>query len=91
MTPQEIQNHLLQKLSHNECILKRINELKKELLTTAPDNIDLKIGDNISITNDYGRKFKGYRVLGFNKKGQIYVNTESFWCPWDKSKVKKTK
>lgn len=71
----------------------------ENLKTTAPEETDLKVGDHVIFTNDYGVEFKN-RVIGFatndlyvkygNKKF-VYLEKDSFWMPVSVNQLKKVK
>lgn len=47
---------------------------------------DLRVGDIVSFTNDYGVEIAPLEVLGFRSadywhEGSIYLNTDGYWCP----------
>ena len=48
-------------------------------------NCDLKVGDIVTFTNDYGVSFKGNKVLGFLSKPDnnrcVYLDFDCYWFP----------
>lgn len=66
----------------------RKNEFIKNLSEVAPENCDLKIGDWVSWTNDYGVEWE-HQILGFqygDEYGDKYhkhviLDKESYWFP----------
>lgn len=57
-------------------------------LQECPRDFDLKIGDKVIYTNDYGVEFKGHTIVGFTndhflfKYGNcVYLDKDSYWCP----------
>ena len=53
------------------------------VLDSSPET-DLKVGDIVTFTNDYGVVFKGYKVLGFCEPDNdrcVFVNSDSYWFP----------
>lgn len=52
------------------------------------------VGDVVTFTNDYGVKFEGLRVIGFDNpiyenSGTIYIDTDAFWFPHRPDQLKK--
>jgi len=58
----------------------------KDLITESPIPCDLKVGDLVIFTNDYGVQFK-LTVVGFCVPSEclperfIYLNDDSWWFP----------
>lgn len=58
--------------------------VRNNKVTVLPESTetDLKIGDIVTFTNDYGVVFKGYKVLGFCEPDNgrcVYVSSSSYW------------
>ena len=49
------------------------------------ENSDLRIGDKVTFTNDYGVKFENLEVLGFRNRKDflpnnvVYLDKDSYW------------
>lgn len=57
-------------------------------LQECPRDFDLRVGDKVTYTNDYGVEFKGHTIVGFTndhllfKYGNcVYLDTDSYWFP----------
>jgi hypothetical protein len=71
--------------------IRTVEQVKKEALKNCPFNSGFKIGDKVTLTNDHGRKFHGYRIIGFTEPeckggGWIYIDapksgTCAHWFP----------
>ena len=63
--------------------------VKNNLSKFPPIGCDFKLGDTVTFTNEYGVKFEGLKVIGFEKEidpdwmpGRfIYLNTSCYWFP----------
>lgn len=63
--------------------------VKNDLSKFPPVACDFKLGDVVTFTNEYGVKFKGLKVIGFEKEidpdwlpGRfIYLDTSCYWFP----------
>lgn len=58
--------------------------------------LDLKVGDIVDFTNEFGVKFKGYKILGFEPNADkdsrcVYLNWESYWFAAKPEKLEKVK
>ena len=64
-----------------------LQDLKKQINSTAPIECGLKVGDRVIYRNDFGVKFGPFEVIGFEKKEDIsggrfvYLNSDSYWFP----------
>ncbi|HJD91982.1 hypothetical protein [Bacteroides coprosuis] len=65
-------------VKHHQVILKSLK------------GVDLKVGEIVNFENEYGIKFYGFKVLGFDKDGVcsnpsdvrcVYLDWDSFWFP----------
>lgn len=77
--------------------------MNKEAFMNSPDYLkvppiecDLKVGDMVTYTNDYGVVFKGLEVTGFHRitpdflpDNFIYLNTDAYWFPHKRASLKK--
>lgn len=67
--------------------MKTFDELVSTLEKEPPFPCDLKVGDTVTFTNDYGVSFHGLKVTGFAKKEDceygrfIFLNTSCYWFP----------
>lgn len=55
-----------------------------KLKKTPPVECGFKIDDQVTFTNDYGVKFEGLRVIGFDTDDSfygrfIYLDTDCYW------------
>ena len=63
--------------------------VKNDLSPVPPAECAFKTGDTVTFTNEYGVKFEGLTVIGFEKKINpdflpncfIYLNTSCYWFP----------
>ena len=63
--------------------------IKNELSNVSPVECNFKVGDVVTFTNEYGVKFEGLKVIGFEKEidpdwmpGRfVYLNTSCYWFP----------
>ena len=63
--------------------------VKNELSPVPPAECAFKTGDTVTFTNDYGVKFEGLKVVGFEKEIDpdflpnrfVYLNTSCYWFP----------
>ena len=63
--------------------------VKNDLSKFPPIGCDFKLGDTVTFTNEYGVKFEGLKVIGFEKEigpdflpnRFIYLNTGCYWFP----------
>ena len=63
--------------------------VKNDLSKFPPIGCDFKLGDTVTFTNDYGVKFEGLTVIGFEKEIDpdflpnrfVYLNTSCYWFP----------
>lgn len=78
------------KRSIKERFIERVKNGKIEMFNTLeevlPNNpFDLKIGDTVMFTNDYGVTFGPHEILGFSKgdlNGRyVYLDYDCFWFP----------
>lgn len=65
---------------------------------TSCPNTDLKIGDLVTFTNEYGAQFKNLEVLGFLSLSHplakdhgrvVYLSKDSYWFPVTLNSVNK--
>lgn len=60
-------------------------EIYKNISDVLTTDIDLKKGDLVSFTNDYGVTFSPFKVLGFQKPdkygGCVFIDSDAFWFP----------
>lgn len=71
--------------------------VKKENIQVLKEleNSDLKIGDIVTFTNEYGVQFENLEILGFRNNNDfmperhVYLNKSSFWFPIKLSEIKK--
>ncbi len=72
--------------SHPDCNIQRLSEVIKDPQT------DLKVGDTVIFTNDYGVKFL-HKVIGFttpNKYGRcVYLDFDCYWFAEKPEKLQK--
>jgi hypothetical protein len=67
----------------------KVNVLKKL------ENSDLKTGDIVTFTNEYGVQFENLEILGFRNNTDflpdrsVYLNKSSYWFPIKLSEIKK--
>lgn len=65
--------------------MQTLEQVKAELLMQPPEGCDLKVGDKVTYTNDYGVSFHGLTVIGFAKEpcnGRfVHLDTDSYWFP----------
>ena len=70
----------------NEDNFKKDAKAKKWNILNSIDGVDLKVGDKVTLTNDYGVVFRGMTVLGFCEKtsfgGCVYLNADCYWYPF---------
>lgn len=56
-----------------------MQDMVKELSTVPPVECEFKLGDTVSYTNEYGIKFDGLKIIGFEtKEGYAYQVEENF-------------
>ena len=63
--------------------------VKNELSPVPPVECAFKLGDTVTFTNEYGVKFEGLKVIGFEKEIDldflpnrfVYLNTSCYWFP----------
>lgn len=63
--------------------------VENDLSPVPPVECDFKTGDTVTFTNEYGVKFEGLKVIGFEKgidpdwmPGKfVYLNTSCYWFP----------
>lgn len=69
-------------------------KLSDVLPDVSPDSEeDVKVGDTIMFTNDYGVTFGPHTVLGFCELWHgrcVYFDHESYWCPARPDQIKLT-
>ena len=59
------------------------------------ENSDLKIGDIVTFTNEYGVQFEDIEILGFRNNTDflpdrcVYLNQSSYWFPIKLTEIKK--
>jgi hypothetical protein len=78
----------------------KIAEFKTKLSDEVPEEFDcdLKVGDTVTFTNEFGVSFEGLKVIGFKFEDwferkynkYIYLNTSSYWFPHEPSELEKT-
>ena len=76
-------------IDHTEAFKEWASRNEPNLFSSLSDvmdsEMDLKIGDKVMFTNDYGVVFGPYEVLGFcnpSKWGNcVYLNKSSYWFP----------
>lgn len=62
--------------------------IERELTNEAPKDSGLKVGDEVTWTNDYGVKFTN-KIIGFNYTNEhnkeynkfVHLDTDSYWFP----------
>lgn len=78
---------------HEAKFLQRSKDEKWNVLDTL-DGCDLRVGDIVTYTNDYGVTFEGMKVLGFCTPtiwgGCVYLNTDAYWFPHTVNSLQKT-
>lgn len=58
-------------------------------------NIDFKIGDIVTFTNEFGVEFENLEILGFREnpdflpERKVYLNTSAYWFAVKLSEIKK--
>jgi hypothetical protein len=75
--------------------MRTLEQVVESLLKECPFGSELKVGDKIDYTNDYGTVFPNLEVIGFgNEKtswgGYIYLKKSSYWYPVTIESVKKS-
>lgn len=72
--------------------------IKSELSPTPFVACDLKVGDIVTYTNDYGVSFHGRKVTGFSDpktsyhpEAHIHLAKDAYWFPVKESSLSKTK
>lgn len=73
-----------------------MNEFIKQL-DTNPRGTGFNVGDTVDWVNDYGVKWR-HQVIGFNYTSHmaakygctVYLNTDSYWFPYNPGKLKKS-
>ena len=64
-----------------------------DMLRSSPIECDLKIGDIVTFTNEYGVSFPNLIVIGFNKTlwqdRFIHISTDCAWFPVRRSELTK--
>lgn len=63
-----------------------------DMLRSSPIECDLKIGDIVTFTNEYGVSFPNLIVIGFSKPAQdrfIHISTDCAWFPVKRSTLTK--
>lgn len=68
--------------------------IKKHDVTVLQDSTetDLKAGDIVTFTNDYGVQFKGMKVLGFCEPDNdrcVYISSDCYWFAERPASLKK--
>lgn len=75
-----------------------VQEYGRKLRQTPPVPCDLKVGDRVTFTNEFGASFPGCRVIGFANDDSFYgrfihfIGPEhpgAFWFPVRPSEIKK--
>ncbi|MCZ2222542.1 MAG: hypothetical protein LC122_02815 [Chitinophagales bacterium] len=72
--------------------------VKKENIEVlkSTENSDLKIGDKVTFTNDYGVQFENKEILGFRKNDNflsdrvVYLDSDAYWFASKLKELKKT-
>lgn len=72
--------------------------VKKENIEVlnSTENSDLKIGDKVTFTNDYGVQFHNKEILGFRKNDNflsdrvVYIDSDAYWFASNLKELKKT-
>lgn len=76
--------------TYKEQFLEKVNEGKITMYETLEEvlpnsDYDLKIGDKVMFTNDYGVTFGPHEVIGFYKgdlRGRyVFIDYDCFWFP----------
>ena len=58
-----------------------------EMVNNPPRPCDLKIGDTVKFTNDYGVEFEPHKIIGFTKPEHelhgrfVHIDTDAPWFP----------
>lgn len=79
---------------YQEKLQKEKADFIANLAKEPPFECAFKLGDKVTFTNDYGIEFKGYEIVGFEKKDSIehdrfiYTDKESYWFPHKASQLK---
>jgi hypothetical protein len=65
-----------------------------DMVDVPPVPCDLKVGDVVTYTNDYGAKFTGRKVRGFCREvtswgAFVYIETDCWWSPIKPESLKK--
>ena len=60
--------------------------LARDATTSPPVPCDLKLGDVVTFTNDFGVAFCDLKVTGFTPSGEghgrfVYLDKDSWWFP----------
>ena len=76
----------------------KMTKFIESLVSNSPEGSDLKVGDTVYWTNDFGIEFEN-KIIGFNYDGWyqekykkfVHLDTDSYWFPHDHLKLSKTK
>ncbi|KXS54991.1 MAG: hypothetical protein AWU57_587 [Marinobacter sp. T13-3] len=71
---------------HQQRLAQRRESFIKQLNTTPPVPCDLKVGQTVSYTNEYGVTFPGHTIVGFSATDSFYgrfihLDTDCYWMP----------
>ena len=67
-----------------------------EMTSVPPDGCDLKVGDIVTFTNDYGLEFPGKEIVGFTLPKDelhgktVYTKGDAYWFPSSPDSLEKT-
>ena len=69
-------------------MIQTLEEVKASILTmpTTEAPTDLKVGDSVTFTNEYGASFSGHKVIGFCKPrfdtaNSVFLDKDAYWFP----------
>lgn len=73
--------------------MQTLEQVKAGLLMQPPEGCDLKVGDKVTYTNDYGASFHGFTVIGFAKEPRfgrfVHLDKDSYWVPVSRESLTK--
>lgn len=69
-------------------MIQTLEQVKASILKVPSANAptELKIGDRVTYTNDYGVRFDGKEVIGFceprfDTANSVFLNKDAYWFP----------
>ena len=73
----------------------KMTKFIESLVSNSPEGSDLKVGDTVYWTNDFGIEFEN-KIIGFNYDGWyqekykkfVHLDTDSYWFPHDHKTLK---